>query len=235
LASTSAHADEKRECLAAYDSGQITREQGKLREARSKFEVCGRDTCPGALRKDCVEWFSQVDAAIPTVVIGATDEGGMDLRDVSVTLDGAPLDHALDGRAIPLDPGPHVLRFEAAGREKVSLDVVLREGEKRRAVTAKLPAFGAKKPEPPPIEEKKPIPTTTWFFGGTGAVALGVFAIFGALGTSEMLSLKDGCGKTTSCKQDDVDSAHAKLVVGDVALAVAVIAGGLTAWSLLSR
>ncbi len=234
---TAAHADDKQECLAAYDAGQAAREEGKLRDARARFEVCGRDVCPAPIRKDCIEWFGQADAAIPTVVLGATDESGRDLRDVTVTLDGAPLEHALDGRAIPLDPGPHGFRFEAKGRAPAAIDVVVREGEKRRGVTAKLLEIGGARPEPRPTRDEggKPVPTTTWVFGGTTAVALGVFGIFGGLGASQMISLKDGCGKTTSCKQDDVDSAHAKLVVGDVALLVAVVAGGLTVWSLLSR
>jgi hypothetical protein len=50
-----------------------------------------------------------------------------------------------------------------------------------------------------------------------------------------MTSLKNGCGATKSCAQSDVDAAHTKLVVGDIGLAVALVAGGLTAWSLLSR
>ena len=229
---------DKRRCLAAYVAGQEAREHGKLRDARTEFETCGQESCPAAARKDCLEWMSQVDASIPSIVLGASDDTGRDLRDVLVAIDGKPLASAIDGRALSIDPGPHALRFEATGLEPATIELVVLEGQKNRLVQAQLTRRGV---APPPIATGPPAAdrprslAAPMVVGGTAVVALGFFIGFAVTGAKQMRDLENGCGRTVSCRQDDVDSARTKLVVGDVALAIALVTGGVAAYLLLTR
>jgi hypothetical protein len=222
--------DDKQICLKAYDWAQAEREKAHLLRAHAQLETCGRDVCPGPIKKDCIEWLAQVEASTPSLVIAVTDEHGRDLHDATVLIDGVAIDHPLDGRAIAVDPGQHTMSFEASGHKPAHESVIAREGEKLRRVEVRLEDVTITLPvEPAPRR-----PLVQYVGGGTALVALGVFGFFSLKGATEMWSLEDGCGKTKSCKQQDVDRAHDKLVVGDVALGVALVAAGITVYSLLT-
>lgn len=232
----------KQRCLDAYTAGQEAREQRRLLDARRELETCGQDFCPTPIRKDCVTWASEVEASLPSIVLGAVDAGGADVVWVNVLMDGKRIATTLDGRAIPVDPGPHNFRFEAEGRKPFVLDVIVLEGQKNRLVQAKLDGGATKppplSPDPPKTSETGPprasiVPPLVT--GGISIVALGFFAGFGGVGASQMRDLENGCGRTPSCLQDDVDSARSKLLVGDIALLVGVVAAGATAYLLLTR
>jgi hypothetical protein len=45
------------------------------------------------------------------VVLGAKDEHGTDVTDVTVTHDDQPFATTLDGKPLPIDTGPHVRNF----------------------------------------------------------------------------------------------------------------------------
>lgn len=118
-ASAAARADVKQECVAAYEKTQTLRDQGKLLDARKQAVVCSAPACPSQAIKDCVQWLAAIDASLPTVVLMALDPAGAETLDVRVTVDGQALAAKLDGKAVALDPGQHVLRFEMAGAEAV--------------------------------------------------------------------------------------------------------------------
>lgn len=130
-----AHAANVQACLAASEKGQRARAAGKLREAREQFLVCGAEGCPSVVRHDCTQWQTDLQAAIPTVVLGAKDRGNRDLVDVTVSVDGEVLVNKIDGKAINVDPGAHTFKFEHPTYPTVTQQAVIKEGEKSRSIT----------------------------------------------------------------------------------------------------
>lgn len=130
-------------CLAASERGQRARAAGKLREARDQFLVCSADACPALVRKDCGQWQGELAASMPTVVFGAKDKQGRDLFDVSVAMDGQPLQKKLDGKSVSVDPGPHTFTFETAGSASVAEKVLVKEGERARVISVTFGGAGA--------------------------------------------------------------------------------------------
>lgn len=180
------------------------------------------------IRADCTKWLGELDATIPTVIIRAVDSAGKDLVDVKVTIDGAPLVTKLDGRGVAVDPGVHAMRYEAPGHEPLSESIVVRETEKNRLVNVTLKDIVQKPvvvaPPPPPPSQTTKIPPLAFVLGGAGLAVIGGGVVFWVLGSGERGDLRDGCAKTASCKQDDVDAARTKMIVGDVLVGVGVVA-----------
>jgi hypothetical protein len=127
-----ARADAKT-CIDAAEQGQNLRGTNKLVAAKLAFAGCAADTCPAAIRKDCAQWVLEVESAIPSLVFGAKIDGA-DATAVRVFIDGALAAQSLDGRAVPIDPGPHVVRFETSGLPPLERSVVVNEGAKGRGV-----------------------------------------------------------------------------------------------------
>jgi hypothetical protein len=133
-------------CLQASERGQRSRRAGKLREAHESFLVCGADSCPTLVRRDCVQWNTELAAALPTVVFGAKDKGGRDLFNVTVSMDGEVLVSRLDGKSVTVDPGKHVFKFEASGFPAVTETTLVKEGERARSIDVVLEPS-----TPPPV------------------------------------------------------------------------------------
>lgn len=222
-------------CLNAPVEGQKLQRAGKLLLARNVFASCARKSCPSEIVQDCTRWVEEVGAALPSVALAARDQDGKDLLDVTVSIDGSsPV--AVSARATDVDPGPHHFVFRRAGAADVTVERLLREGEKAREVVA---TFGAPKaalpvvppPAPQPTETSRPIPAGAWILGGVGVLAIASFATFGALGVSQRSS--DGCD--TGCPASQKDTVDTELRVADVSLGVAVVALGAAAWIFFTR
>jgi hypothetical protein len=240
-ASAADAADDKQACVTASDEAQKFRDERKLTQAREQMLLCARESCPGVVRKDCLQWLSEVEASVPSVVLGARNAQGGDISAARVSVDGTKITDKLDGKSIFVDPGPHTFKFEVEGQPAVEQQAVIREGERNRAITA---TFGAAAPETPitspvtpaPTEpDKKSAPVAGYIVGGVGVLALGGFAYFGLTGKSDVSTLRDGCGQTHSCAQDDVDSAKSKLIVADVSLGVGIVALGVATYLILTH
>jgi hypothetical protein len=126
----------KEACFKSFESGQRQRKARQFLEASESFSVCARAECPGFVQKDCITWSSEVDALTPTVTLSALDEQGKDLFDVEVQIDAVVVASKLDGKAVRVNPGPHTVKFTAAGRTSIEERVLVKEGEKSRPVTA---------------------------------------------------------------------------------------------------
>src|SRR5881396_758088 len=87
LADGAALADDRAECANSADQAQQLRDEGKYRRAREQLLVCARDVCPAPIKRDCLDWLTQLDNVAPTVVFAAKD-GTKDLSDVKVFVDG---------------------------------------------------------------------------------------------------------------------------------------------------
>ncbi len=262
LAGSSARADEKEICVRAVDHAQLSRLDGKLRDARAGFMTCARPVCPDAIREDCIRWVAEVDASLPSVVIDAVWADGHDVTGMKVLLDGQPLAGAEGGRAFPLDPGAHTFRFEVPGAALVETRNVVREGEKNRILRViftpsaqpppPAPAASASEPAaalvaaPPGLwrdlkseneraqrSARGPIPTSAFLFGGGALVGFGGFAYFGLSGTNRLDSLRSTCGHT--CNPSDVTSARNQILVGDILAFVALAATGVATWLVVTR
>jgi hypothetical protein len=231
-----ARGNEDDACFRAPVEGQRLRKEGRLQQARAQLAACARATCPAEIAEQCSRWASQVDDAIPSVVVGARDTRGNDLVDARVSIDGGPrLDTT--GRAIELDPGSHTFVFERAGQLNVEMTRLLREGEKNRSVIATFripepdssPAPSA--PKRPPRVVERPVPAAAWVLGGVGAVGLLSFATFGALGLRDHFA--NHCD--TGCTPSEKDTSDLKFRIADISLGVGVLAFALAAGLYLWR
>jgi hypothetical protein len=234
-------------CADAAEHGQELRATQKLVEARASFVTCAQRDCPAAVRSTCTEWLADLDRRLPSLVIGAKDERGHDVRDVVATLDGVRLPDIATSAAVPANPGPHTLRCEAPGHDPSSDDVVLREGEPLRVIAVTLRTTGAAAPAPaaaapdvigpPPAAERpaaRPFPVVPVVLGGVAVVALGVFAVAAGTGASDYHSLESDC--SPHCSSDRIDSVRTRFVVADVALVVGIVTGvGALGWWLFDR
>ncbi|MGH7438837.1 MAG: hypothetical protein ACRENE_24385 [Polyangiaceae bacterium] len=142
LVASSASAAEptKAECIAANESAQDLRGSGKLLEARVQLATCMAQSCPGAIRQDCVQRLGDVEKALPTLIVIAKDSAGNDVGGVHATVDGKAVTQELNGTAMPLDPGEHRVVLEAAGLPRAEKTLVLHEGEKARREVVVFPA-----------------------------------------------------------------------------------------------
>jgi hypothetical protein len=229
LASKPARADIKAECLAAYEKAQVERKEARLTTAREQLLICAQDACPAVVKKDCTPWLAETEQALPSVTLVAKDPNGKDLVDVKVTVDGKPFASTVDGTAKPLDPGKHVFRFEGGGNVAEET-VVLREGEKRRAITVTLGKKddGAQPPAPPPVTEPpreeatggSKVPAIAVGVLGLAAIGAGVF--IGVSAKSDADDLRTSCAP--NCEQSKIDDVSTKLLLSDIGLGVGVVA-----------
>lgn len=223
LAPSTAFAADKATCVEAYEEGQKQRASGSLKASLDLFRVCAEPDCPSATKKDCATWVAEVEASLPTVVLGAVDAEGNDLVDVRVRLDGQPLVSKLDGKALALDPGKRVLVFERDGAPPLTREIVVKQGEKDRKIeVAWTPAD--KKDEPEGQTGGVSISPGVWVLGGIGLAGLTVFGVFGGLALSEKSDAKETCAP--SCSDSAVSSIRTKLIVADVSLAVGIASLG---------
>src|SRR5580693_3183864 len=124
LVGPSAFAFDRAACFDAAAEGQSLRDAHRLVEARERFRVCAQDECPSSMKGDCATWLEEVEKSLPTVVISARSETGTDLIDIVVRVDGRPFVSMVDGKSIPIDPGPHTFRFARTGSAWIERQVV---------------------------------------------------------------------------------------------------------------
>ena len=220
-------------CARAAESAQSLRSAGKLVEALDRVPACLHLRCPDFVRRDCEALRADVQASLPTIVVRARAPGGDDATDVRVVVDGAPFLDRLDGRAKPIDPGPHTLRFEMPGAEPIETSVVVREGEKMRIVDAAFttPSQAARSQrQDETAGEPSRFPWPAAIVAGAGVVAIGAFAYLGLTGLSDLHGLQGGCGKTGTCDPSEVDAVRTKIWVADGLGVAGVVALGVAGW-----
>jgi hypothetical protein len=222
----------EQQCIAAAVSGQKLRRGGELRSAQERFSLCAQATCPRDVAADGVRWFAEAADSLSSIVVVARDAEGRDLADVHVTVDGEVVDAAAV-RAIPLDPGQHVIVFSRPGDAEVTRTVVLREGEKHREVVG---TFAAPIHAESAVGSSTPVPASSarrwpaYLSGGIGIAGLGTFAVAASIGFADRESSHCGSG----CPPVDFSRVQTELRVADVALAVGVLSSALATWLILS-
>ena len=102
-------AKEKGACTAAYTaykSAIDAEKAGHLREARETLRTCAEATACAGLAPKCAAKYTQLGADMPSIVPIVADDTGTPRADVEVRMDGQMLTSKLDGKGIPVEPGP---------------------------------------------------------------------------------------------------------------------------------
>jgi hypothetical protein len=219
-------------CANAAEESQALRKDGKLTQAKEKLIICARSSCPAFIQKDCANWLSEVDKTMPSIVLRALDSKGRDVSAVKVLIDGKVLADKLDGRPLSVDPGEHVMTYEMAGEKPVKETILIRQGEANRLVSVTFQRPGDRRAteggeSQQPSSSSSAIPLSSWVLGGAGIVLGGVGAALWFSGKGDHSDMESGCAKTRSCRQDDVDEAKTKLLLGDVAIGAGIVALGV--------
>jgi hypothetical protein len=236
-------------CIQAAEEGETARKTGDILHARELFAQCSARECPTMLRRDCAGWLEDAERQIPSIVLGAHDAQGNDVVDARASVDGTLVREHLDGNAIALNPGSHVVRFESTGKVPSEVRVVLRAGEKNRPILATLappappapavppsagsprtaaPAPASPPPSVTPAEEKRSVPAGAWVLGGVGLAAFGVFGYFGLTGMNDATTLRTTCAP--GCTDAQISAVRMKLVAADIGLGVGILSVVAAVW-----
>jgi hypothetical protein len=216
-------ADEDEVCVGAHLEAQRHRRANELLRTREALKVCARTSCPSRVAADCTNWLDQLQ--VPSVILAVRGPDGKDAIAVRVSLDGHPLTERLDARPVEVDPGPHSFRFEIPGHAPIEEEVLIREGERGRRVSVEFPRTqpAPDAPATRPTATGPIVPTTTWVLAGVGIVGFAGFAVFGTMGRVGQDHLDDQqCAPY--CR--GVDDVRRNYLIGDVSLAVGIVATG---------
>ncbi len=231
-----------RTCAEAASVGQLRRDEGKLIEARAKFVTCAQPACPKLIQKDCAQWQADVDERLPTIVLGAKDDAGHDITEVTVTMDGKPFATRIEGRSIAVDPGSHKFHFEAPGLEAVDAEAVVREGERARSIQGVL----RRPPDPNRVVVEPPRETDAntgpgplpWVLGAIGIVGIGAGVGFYLSGVSEREDLRNTCAKRVGgCTDEEKSGLVTKQTLDIISFSVggAALAGAIVLFAIGGR
>lgn len=219
--------DVKAACARAYEGAQVQRSEGRWLDARVSFRACAQQECPSLVRTDCGRWLQDLEEVMPSIVVQATADGA-EIFDVRVMIDGQKVKDRLDGKAIAADPGPHTLRYEAAGFAPIEAKIVIREGEQFRPIAV---AFRAATPAAP--RTVRPVPSSVWIASGAALVATGSFVGWGLAGRARRQELETSCAPF--CEPGAIDAVRTRYVVADVSLAIAALSLGAAAFFYFTR
>jgi hypothetical protein len=154
---------------------------------------------------------------------------------VRVSVNGQLITTALDGRAIPMDPGRHSFRFEHAGLV-IDRELLVRTTERNRVLSVKFDKPTSSKDAAIGRGDdsggRRAVPLTLL---GLGVAGLGAATYLWISGFSDRSNMMSTCATTHTCSTSAVDSAETKLVVADVVGGVGLAAGLLGVWMLLSK
>jgi hypothetical protein len=185
--------------------------------AKERFLRCSRAGCPRPIRSDCIDQLARAERSVASAVIVVD---GRDAGALRVLVDGAPAPSVLEGRAIEVEPGPHVVRVESARRGVVEETWTAIEGLKLERVTVRFPDA-----LPPTAGSATPPPGRRLTFpvmalGGLSVVAVTSFGIFGL----KSISMSDDLHARPAERltPDDVAALERSLVIADVSLGVFV-------------
>jgi hypothetical protein len=225
-------------CFNAYERAQRLRQDHKLLASREQLRVCADKACPTFVKNDCNKWLTEVEASLPSVVLTTpSDQKGRAENRVAAYIDGERVAEQIDGREIPVDSGPHDVRYELDGRF-VNTHVEVPEGQKQFPLVvdfreldpsaplgraSELPAELALSPEETDTNRAQPPryarpPLSTYVLGGVAIAGLGMFGGFALAGNSA-----ESCAP--SCTRSQVGGVRSDFVIADVSLGVAIAAG----------
>jgi hypothetical protein len=244
---TQAHAEApveptRAQCLAAHEQSQDARLAGQLLATRTALRECSAAACPGLVSRDCVQWLSEVEQQIPSVIFRAAKDGE-DVVALRVREGDRLLTESITGSPLELDPGPHHFVAELPGFPAQDATYVLQAGDKARVVrfdfVSPKPA-PATSPTPPPTLhpagarlELRPIPIASYVLSGVTLTATVTGAVLGALTLTKRSDVQKDCAPL--CRDHDISSVKHLALAADVAFAVALLGAGATVYTYVTR
>lgn len=227
-----AYAESKQACGDAYYAVQLLRDEGKLDDALIAVGVCVNESCAPFVRDDCSRWKVEIEAELAaraaTVAIEALDQDGEPIHAASATLEGAPWLGQLDGKAVPLSAGPHVIEVRVEGETPQRRSILVRPREKNQRFTFEFDTRSALSSGDGPFP---------WILGGVGVAALIAGAVTGGLVIDAYLTTQDECDDVTrTCSREGLDAQEQGRSLGPATTALlvggAVLAGTGLIWRL---
>jgi hypothetical protein len=186
------------------------------------------------VEKAAQEALSALEPKIPKLTIVRGDGATV----AEVTLDGVALGPASIGASMQANPGPHVVKATAPGRDDYNDEFSLADAEVK-TITLKLPETPkpvAKAPPPAPVAPEPPPSMSPMRVGGfigvgVGAVSLAMSGIFALKRSSAISDLDAQCGADRqTCPFDSkstYDSGKTAATVTAVTLVTGVVAAGV--------
>ncbi len=228
-----ASADDAQEsCVQAHALGGDLRGEGRFSSAREQLLRCTDPSCPAQVRSECSRRLDELEKAQPTVVFDVKDKAGHDLSEVKATIDGKPVVDALTGAALPVDPGLHTYRLEAAGRVPYGGQFVLREGQRQWTEQVVMEFVPSGSPRTVPVAGAAQR-TEGFVVGGIGAASLIAGAVFGGLSIAAHDSYVNECGSNIgvtpgACNQAGIDGERDAAMKGTFSTVFFIGGGALT-------
>ena len=216
-------------CIAAFDNGQTLRTEAKLIAAKKAFIQCAQEQCPDAVEEKCGEWLTELETTLPSVIV--VIPAGVAASELKLWIDDVERPEALQGRAVDLDPGQHVIRYQKGSDPAQEQPVVVAEGEQKKRIELTIAAPPDPDPAPdptpapipkPPTDEGGISPLVFIGFGIAGAGAI-VGGITGGIALSKASDLEDACPNKVCAEdqRDAFDSGNALSHVSTVSFAIA--------------
>jgi hypothetical protein len=206
-------------CAQDYEAAQVEAKGGHLKAAVERAVSCAQDKCPAYVRSDCLRFVDEYKAQTPSIIVVARDENGCDTTDAQVSVDGKRVREKVDGRAIELDPGEHVVSVSAPGVPAEEQRIVATQSRKDRQLSfGDARAQSCKKGVAGPPQAKSERSTMTvagMVLGGLSLGALATSAGFGIAGFVQRGELDD----CKPCSEQRIDDVRRTFIVGDVLLA----------------
>jgi hypothetical protein len=160
-------------------------------------------------------------------------------RDAEVKLDGNPLDSAVLGTPVPVDPGKHTVDASAKGKKPWSTSVDV--SEKNKAPSLDIPALEDEPAPPPPGGDENKgrtveppgedegggsnMKTIGIAVGAIGIAGIGVGSFFGIRASEKWKEAKTHCNSSYECDQTGVDLTEQARSSGNIAT-LGFVAGG---------
>jgi hypothetical protein len=193
---------------------------------------------------DCTQWLAEVGSNLPSVVPLATDESGMNLPGVTLTIDGDGVARPVTGLAVDLDPGPHRFTFAKAGFDKTEIEALVAVGEQNKRVAVKLRKSAPTAVAAPVRDTVTPASVKTSssplkpigiVIAATGVATIAAGAIFGGLAIAKKSDA--GCSGNICPPGSNPDALRDAVTDGNVSTALfiaggVVAAAGATTWLL---
>ncbi len=193
--------------------GHVARAWARLREALEALSP-NDDRVTDTKRK-----LGDLEGRLPHLTIRISPRVPSAAR---VVRDDVEVGRASLGVALPIDPGSHRVRVEAAGRLDRIYDVTVREGENADL----LLEAGESTPVRSLPTSSGSGRTPAWIAFGAGGVALGVGVVSGLLAMDRNAFMDDHCEEGRLCPQEALDKGREGRVF-DVTSTVSFVAAGV--------
>lgn len=157
---------------------------------------------------------------------------------MKITTDGAPLPPEMWSVPRAIDPGPHVIVIERAGRPPVRIDVKLADGEVKvvdlEADRLPTPTRDEPRPDEKSSRASSPLP---WVLGGVGIAGIATGAITGLVAMDAASDYRAHCNNG-ECDPEGLDAAstgRTTSLVSPIAFAVGAVALVASVYLLIAR